>query len=397
MTSAVRRRFFTGSLFYGSYTNAGGFTELKKPHLIDAMNMSEATEAQFRFVEVVSRHLSGIQLMSAGDFGYGVVEGLGRPYYTSKVEEIMAAYFNAEAAALVWGAGTGAVRSLIFSALHPGDTVVFHSAPRYATTTVAVRAMALKEIVCNYNNSNELRRALADLPTAVWLQHTPQCLDDTYRPEEVILLAREVSPNTLILCDDNYAVMRARKIGVQMGADASAFSLFKLLGPPGLGCVIGARKLIQRIWEQNSSGGSKIQGPDAMATLRALVYTPVAFALQNCTVEQVVRQINENQSDFPGIRQAYIADVNERAVLIEVQEPRAQEVVHAAWKHGAAPYPVGGESYFELVPLFYRLASTFVKSEPSFYDWAFRINPHRAGPNTVLRILKKALGDVFGT
>jgi hypothetical protein len=89
------------------------------------------------------------------------------------------------------------------------------------------------------------------------------------------------------------------------------------------------------------------------------------------------------------------ADVNEHAVLIELDAPKAQDVVRAAVERGAAPYPVGGESRYEMVPLFYRLASTFVRAQPEVVDSMFRINPHRAGPTTVQTLLKGALAEVF--
>jgi hypothetical protein len=81
-------------------------------------------------------------------------------------------------------------------------------------------------------------------------------------------------------------------------------------------------------------------------------------------------------------------------VLVELQEPISQRVIKEANKFGAAPYPVGAESKYEVVPMFYRVSGTFIKDVPQMKDYLIRINLMRAGSDTVLRILKKAIEKV---
>ena len=59
---------------------------------------------------------------------------------------------------------------------------------------------------------------------------------------------------------------------MQCGADLSCFSSFKLLGSEGIGVVIGQSELIARIRTFQYSGGSQVQGHEAMDVLRGLVY-----------------------------------------------------------------------------------------------------------------------------
>ena len=66
---------------------------------------------------------------------------------------------------------------------------------------------------------------------------------------------------------------------VECGADLSAFSMFKLLGPEGIGCVVGKKRYIEKIVAANYSGGGQVQGHEALACLRGMIYAPVALAI----------------------------------------------------------------------------------------------------------------------
>ena len=61
---------------------------------------------------------------------------------------------------------------------------------------------------------------------------------------------------------------------------------------------------------------------------------------------------------------------------------------------GAAANPVGAESKYELVPMFYRISGTFRKADPSLEQRMIRINPMRAGADTILRVIKEAVERV---
>ena len=54
------------------------------------------------------------------------------------------------------------------------------------------------------------------------------------------------------------------------------------------------------------------------------------------------------------------------------------------------------ESKYEAVPLFYKVSGTFLKKDPTLIDTMVRINPNRAGANTVIRILSESINAVKG-
>ena len=65
-----------------------------------------------------------------------------------------------------------------------------------------------------------------------------------------------------------------------------------------------------------------------------------------------------------------------------------------AQKLGAAPNPIGAESKYEMVPMFYRVSGTFRASDPTIENRMIRINPMRSGSETILRILKESIARV---
>jgi hypothetical protein len=213
--------------------------------------------------------------------------------------------------------------------------------------------------------------------------------DDSYDYAALIPALKTIFPEKPVITDDNYAVMKVPRIGCQAGADLSCFSLFKLLGPEGIGCVVGKNRLIAKIRESLYSGGVQVQGPEAMEALRSLVYAPVALAIQ----AQVCTEVTERllNGEIPGVRDAFIVNAQSRVVIVELEKPEAQKVLEKAAQFGAAPYPVGSESRYEIAPLFYRVSGTFIKSDPSLAARMIRINPMRSGADTVMRILRSAL------
>ena len=61
-----------------------------------------------------------------------------------------------------------------------------------------------------------------------------------------------------------------------------------------------------------------------------------------------------------------------------------------AEKLGALPNPVGAESKYEFSPLFYRVSGTFRAADATLEKRMIRINPNRAGVETIVRILKES-------
>ena len=89
---------------------------------LEFLTLDEAKGLQFKIVDTITRHFTGTEFLSMGDLG--VVPGLGRPRGTAKVEMVIAEFFGAEDAALVRGAGTGAIRFALQAVLRSGDRIL---------------------------------------------------------------------------------------------------------------------------------------------------------------------------------------------------------------------------------------------------------------------------------
>jgi hypothetical protein len=356
---------------------------------LPVMNLAEAEQKQFRLIDMVTRHFAGTEILSTGDLG--LVAGYGKPSTTAKVEATIAEFFGAEAAVLVRGAGTAAIRWGLWSMLKSGQALVVHKAPLYPTTKVTVTSMNLQTVAVDYNNLPALKKALLEEPLEAGLvQYTRQQPGDNYDLATVLAAFKERAIPTLT--DDNYAVLRAAKNGVECGADLSAFSMFKLLGPEGIGCVVGKKRYIEKIVAANYSGGGQVQGHEALACLRGMIYAPVALAIQGRVVDETCKRLQAGE--VAGVRDAIIVNAQSKVLLVEFTQPVADQVLAAAEKLGAAPHPVGSESKYEFVPMFYRISGTFRAFDPTLEQRMIRINPMRGGTETILRILKEALAAV---
>ncbi|HMM22536.1 MAG TPA: aminotransferase class V-fold PLP-dependent enzyme [Selenomonadales bacterium] len=360
---------------------------------LESLTLAEAKQLQFRLVDITTRYFRGRDILSQGDLG--VVAEQNKPTATRKVEQIIADFFDTEAAVLVQGAGTAAIRWGLYSILQPGQTLLVHDAPLYPTTRVTVEAMGLSLAAADMNDPRKLAEALdGRKPEAALIQHTRQKPEDGYVLAEVVAGIRRKYPKLPILADDNYAALKVRRIGVQCGADLSAFSLFKLLGPEGIGCIAGRGDFIRKIAGANYSGGGQVQGHTALAALRGMIYAPVALALQAEVNEELVSRLEAGE--VAGVRKAFLANAQSKVLLVELEQPVAKAVIAAAEELGAAPHPVGAESIYEFVPMVYRVSGTFLAADPSLEDRMLRINPLRAGADTVIRILGAALAQAGG-
>ena len=352
--------------------------------------LEDAVTRQFRLLEATAAHFEGPQLFEADA---GVVPGLGRPRTTARVEAVLADYLGAQDAALVQGAGTGAIRAALGAALSPGDPLLIHRAPVYRTTAVTLRGLGVRTTEADFNDRTALGAALrSGAYTWAYVQHSRQRLADSYDPGEVIAACRAAGVRTVV--DDNYTVMRVPASGVELGADASCFSLFKLHGPEGVGAVVGARDLVTRIRAGNYSGGGQVQGHQALDALRALTHVPVMWALQSRVGTEIAARLTAGE--VPGVAEVRIANAQDRCLLVRLDRPVARELPAAAARHGAAPYPVGSNSRYEIAPLVYRLSGSSLDDAPELADWTVRINPMRAGADLVIEILRRSLHDLKG-
>jgi dTDP-4-amino-4,6-dideoxygalactose transaminase len=357
----------------------GGFTPL---------TLEQAFALQHRLVETIRLHLDGEAQLQAGD--YGVSPSLNRPKRTAEVEAILSDFFEAEAAALVRGAGTGAIRMALSATIPPGSTVLVHQPPTYPTTLNSFESMGLQPASVDFNDLDAVAHALRDTTLAgVLVQHTYQSDDDCYSVEALVNVIRQNAPQLPIICDDNYAAFKVARIGCQQDADVSAFSLFKLLGPEGVGLVVGRQAIIDRIHRMNYSGGSQVQGPEAMEALQSLTFAPVVHA----SAAQVIRELLERApAEIPTVK-LRISLIQGVHLVAQFDQPIGEQVAEAAAKHGALPWPVGAESRYELSPLFYRMSATFRQRYPEQARSMIRILPMRAGADTILNILRAALAD----
>ena len=363
---------------------------MMKTFPLPAITLTEAIEKQFALVDAITRHFPGADFLSAGD--RGLVPGLGRPHATALTEAVLSDFFGQEDAVLVRGAGTGSIRSALAAAFCSGDSVFIHAAPPYPTTKVSFNAMGLQTAEADFNDIPGAAAAYQNSSAAgALVQLARQKPDDSYDYTRLIPALKEVFPGKPVVTDDNYAAMKVPKIGCQAGADLSCFSLFKLLGPEGIGCVTGKRILVEKIRVSHYSGGVQVQGPEAMEALRSLVYTPVALAIQAQVCDDVVRRILAGE--VAGVKNAFVVNAQSRVVIAELEMAKAAEAIERAQRFGAAPYPIGSESRYETIPLFYRVSGTFIKSDPSLAGRMIRINPMRAGPDTILSILRRSLNE----
>lgn len=359
---------------------------------LQSISLEEAMQFQFRMVDCITQEFHGSEILTRGDLG--VVPGLNKPQTTWKAEKAIARFFDAEAAILVRGSGTGAIRYALFSTMRSGDTLLLHKAPVYATTKTTITMLGLRVVEADFNHPEAIRAVIAAHPeiSGALVQYTRQCMADCYDMQEVIETIRECK-DIPIITDDNYAVMKVAQIGSQCGGDLACFSTFKLLGPEGIGCIVGKKKYIDMLIKEHYSGGCQTQGWEALEVLHGLVYAPVSLAIQAQTNDELVDRLSV-QKELAGIKTAFLANAQSKVLLVEFEDLIAKDVLVYAEEAGALRNPVGAESKYEMCPLFYRVSGTFRTDDPTIDERMIRINPNRSGADTIIRILKESMKKV---
>ncbi|WP_282140852.1 aminotransferase class V-fold PLP-dependent enzyme [Cytobacillus oceanisediminis] len=357
--------------------------------VLPSLSIQEAQEKQFKLVDRMSRYFKGRQFLSMGDLG--VSPAYKRPEQTYLVERVLADFFEAEDCALVRGAGTGAIRNILSMLLSPGDEMFIHTAPVYTTTKETLRILGIKTAQADYNHLEEVRMTIRSNqnPKVFYIQHARQQPTDHYQLAEVIKAVKEERPDLPIVVDDNYCALKTKGIGVELGADYSTFSGFKLLGPEGIAVIAGKKEAIERVHHYNYSGGGQVQGYEAMELLRMMTFAPVSLAIQNEQVEELCRRLNEGAVN--GIRAAYMTNAQSKNVIVELEDPIAQRVISISDEHGAATHPVGAESKYEIIPMIYRVSGSFLEAQPELKEYGLRINPMKSGAGTIIGILEKVI------
>lgn len=358
-----------------------------KTYPLKQMSLEEAMKKQFKLIDCICNEFSGAQFLNMGDLG--VVQPNNKPMTTEKVERVLADFFHVEKALFVTGAGTGAMRNALYSMVKTNGTVLVHKAPIYPTTLELLKDKGIKIVEADYHDVNEIEKVLAkETIDCAIIQHTRQQPEDRYDIQNVIHTIKQYK-NISILTDENYAVMKVPHIGAEMGADVSAFSAFKLLGPEGIGVIVGKKSLLDEIEHKNYSGGSKVQGWQAMEVLRSLVYVPVMQAIQSNVNQEIILKLKNMK--IKEIKDVFLANAQSNVIIVEFENEIAAEVLYEAERLGAAPNPVGAESKYEVIPMFYRVSGTFRNYDPTLVKRMIRINPMRSGADTVINILKTSI------
>lgn len=361
---------------------------LMEVYPLESISVEEALRLQFKMVDCASKYFTNNSSLTLGEVG---ISSGGKPSETTLVEKTIADFFGQERCLLVRGAGTGAIQMALRSVLSSGSTLMVHDAPVYPTTIDTIESMGLRTEVVDYNTVSEgaLRNANTSSDAAL-VQLTRQKPNDSYSYEEVVGILKS-SLGIPVVTDDNYAVMKVGRIGVEVGADLSCFSAFKLLGPVGVGVIVGGEEYVSKIEGMCYSGGSKVQGYEGLEVLRGMIYAPVALAHSAIECEKLVNYINGGA--LKGVKGAFIVNAQSRVVMVELENPNASEVISRASKFGANTYPVGAESKYEFLPMIYRASGTFVASDPERSKRLIRVNPMRSSAETVIHILQKALQE----
>lgn len=365
------------------------FTEINiKSYPIKTIDIDQAISLQHKLVDAITNEFDGFEILNTGDLGINPKNN--QPIATGKVEKVLANFFECDDAVFIRGSGTGAIREGLASILEPGDKLLVHTSEIYSTTQTTIKLSGYKVERANFNCLEEIKEVLEEKDIkACLIQFSRQEICDSYDINDVIKTIKHINPKIKILTDDNYVVMKVLNIGSQLGADISCFSLFKLLGPEGVGLAVGNKTEIEKIRKFHYSGGSQVQGFEAMDALRSLVLAPVQLAIQSRQIDLLNEEINKGS--IPGVKGSLVANAQSKVLLVEFEEKIAKEVLKQASILGAAAYPIGSESKYEIVPMFYRLSGTMRKSNQRFEDYWIRINPMKAGKETVLRILKESI------
>jgi len=359
-----------------------------KAYPLKSLTIDEAMKLQFRLVDAITQQFSGHDILTRGDLG--LVPAFNQPKTTMKVEKVLAHFFASEDAMLIRGSGTNAIRLALYSAIGQGGNLLIHDAPVYPTTKVSIDMLGIKTTTANFNHIDNVTSALqAKKCDGVLIQVTRQKIDDSYDLFDLITAIKNIDPNIAIITDDNYSALKTAAIGAQLGATLSCFSAFKLLGPEGIGCIIGDKKNISQLRKDNYSGGGQVQGHEAIDVLRGMIYAPVAQAISSTVSDEVCTRLNNGE--ITEITEAMVVNAQSKVIIIKLKQKNASQVIEFASQLGALPNPVGAESKYEFSPLFYRVSGTFRQSDPESEKYMIRINPNRSGADTIMRILKSAI------
>ena len=176
---------------------------------LEYLTLDEAKRLQFKLVDTITRHFTGIEFLSMGDLG--VVPGLGRSRTTAKVEKVIAEFWSGRCGTGP-GAGTGAIRFALQAVIKPRDKILIHDAPIYSTTATTMEFIGIDTVKADMNGKDEVLQAINPDIKLVYIQHSRQKSSDSYDMYELIKAIREVT-DIPIITDENYTVFKTKYIG----------------------------------------------------------------------------------------------------------------------------------------------------------------------------------------
>lgn len=355
------------------------------------LTFNEAKKMQFKIVNSITKFINGNEMLSQGDLG--CTRSYGRPIATVNAEKVIADLFNGEDCALVRGAGTGGISWALAGIINTNDGLLVHKQPLFTSTETTIERQGYIKYYADFNCKEDIVLTLeqnSNQIKAVFIQNARQVLSDSYDVAEVIDTIKTIRPDLPILVDDNYCVFKKPKIGIENGADLSTFSSFKLRGPEGIGVIVGKKQYIEKIRKWQYSGGSQVQGHEALECLRGMVFSPVSLAVHSESVDKAAEMIAD--LNLPEVKNVFVANCQSKGVFVEFHDLEAEQLCKKAIELNTAPYPVGAESRYEIVPTIGLMSGTMRLSDPDRCKHMLRMSPMKSGPETLVRIFLQILG-----
>ena len=133
-----------------------------KTYPLESISLKKAAEKQFRMVSCIMHNLTGTEQLSRGDLGVHQPEN--EPLTTMKAEKAIAEFFESEAAIMVRGSGTGAIRYALSSVAKANDRILIHDAPVYSTTSISFEMLGLIPIRADFNDLDQIEKTMKENP-----------------------------------------------------------------------------------------------------------------------------------------------------------------------------------------------------------------------------------------
>lgn len=210
---------------------------------------------------------------------------------------------------LVAASGMGALSSTILSLVKAGDHVIAQSNHYMATTKILSELLprfGVETTIVDQTDANAFEHALR-AHTKLILLETPAnptlALTDL---EQVAKIAR--AKKILTICDSTLASPLNQR-PISLGIDLVVHSATKFLGGHHdltAGVVVGAKQLVDRVWETSMILGPTLSPMDAWLLLRGLRTLAVRVERQNATALELAAFLEDQPQIervfFPGLK-----------------------------------------------------------------------------------------------